>query len=118
MTERITSVAEATILPGKLEAFKEVAAKLIQNVQANEPGTLVYTYHMNEDETKCTVIEHYQDSAAVLTHLVNFGPLAEEFLSTCEFSNLTLYGNPSADLSGALADFGPGVYPFYAGVVR
>ena len=41
MCDHIFAIAELSIREGKLEAFKEVAAKLIRQVETNEPGTLI-----------------------------------------------------------------------------
>lgn len=79
MSERISTVGEISIQPGKLEALKDVVVKLIQNVEENEPYTLIFAFHLNEDGTKCTVIEHYQNSAAAMTNLVNLDPLVGIF---------------------------------------
>ena len=76
-------------------------------IQANEPGALAYEWFASEDKTKGSVYERHTDSAATMTHLGAFGEkFAERMMALTEPTGLTVFGDPSADVRGALAGCG------------
>ena len=100
-------VLELAIKDGELGAFETLMNDMVTATQANEPGATHYEWFVSDDKTSCHIYERYVDSAAVLTHLGNFGAhFSERFMAVFEPTRLTVYGNPSAEVRGALAGFG------------
>ncbi|MDH3671731.1 MAG: antibiotic biosynthesis monooxygenase [Gammaproteobacteria bacterium] len=114
----IRVVAEVEIKRGRVDEFKTIAAEVIQRVEANEPRTWTYEWYLNEDESKCYVLEHYADSAATMAHMENVGPLLDRFFETCSIDNLSLFGEVSAEVREAFAALNPSVFEHWSGVSR
>lgn len=65
----IAVTAEFRINEGKEPDAIAAIEKLIAEVQANEPGTLMYTWHRGlKDEAQILVYEVYQDENAMKAH--------------------------------------------------
>ena len=64
--------ARLTVNEGKLDEFRDVAAKCMQSVRDKDSGTLQYDCLFNDDHTEFVVREKYRDSAA---EMVNMGKL-------------------------------------------
>jgi quinol monooxygenase YgiN len=106
MSEEISWMLEVAIHPGKLDAFRAVAADLIAATE-KEPNTLSYEWSLSEDQSACHIFERYRNSEAILAHLGTFGPHAERFLAACHPTRFHVYGAPSDAVKAALADLGP-----------
>ncbi len=62
-------VAQIKIKAGESAGFEEVAGKLVQAVNANEPGCRLYQlFKVTESETDYLFMEQYDDQAAVDAH--------------------------------------------------
>ena len=96
--------AVLTIHEGKLDAFKAAAEACIQGVREKDTRTLQYDWYFSPDESICTVIEQYPDSAALLEHIGNLGDTLGDLFGACDVS-LHLYGEPSAELAEAAGAF-------------
>ena len=94
------------IHPGKLGAFKAVAAELIA-VTEGQPDTLSYEWSLSADQTNANIFERYRNSDAVMSHMSSFHPFAERFLAACQPTRFHVYGTPSDTVKAALADLGP-----------
>jgi len=65
----LTVTATIKVQPGKEEAFKQEAAKMIAHVKANEPGTLVYVLNQaTGDPTEFLFVESYTNQEALTAH--------------------------------------------------
>ena len=113
--KEIKAKALFKIKSGKLDEFKILIAKFIDTVKGNEPGTLRYNWYLNEEAMECVVLEDYADSAAVLVHAGNVGPLLQESASLADLS-LEVYGKPSGQLVKAMEGMNIKMYPFYRGI--
>ena len=91
------------IPPGNLAEFKALAAQAM-DVARDEPGTLLYSWYLNEDETACVVREVYADSDAVLTHVAHLGDLMARVLATGGGCELEMFGEPSPELVDAIRE--------------
>lgn len=61
--------AKLTIAPGKEAAFEEAAKALVANVNANEPGCLMYELYKSPKEQSVYIfLEKYTDQAALDAH--------------------------------------------------
>lgn len=112
--EKIHIVARFKIHDGKSAAFKVGAEECISLVK-NEAGALVYDWFIDEANQLCTVIETYQDSAAVMAHVGNVNPALSKLMEISDFSG-EVFGNASAELKGALEGMGITPVPYVAGI--
>lgn len=101
MTNHIRKVVEISITEGQLEEFKNVARIFIDRVNASEPDTLSYEWFLNDDGSKCYVIEWYKDSEALMTHLANIGDLYEPLFEVSEITRIEVFGDPSPEVKQA-----------------
>ena len=106
MSDRISYVFSVRINGGQLDAFREVAHQMIDNVVENEPGTLIYEWYMSDDDTACHVLESFTDSVAMLAHFAGAAELGPRLLNTCEITNMKVFGKPSPEGKKALEQFG------------
>ncbi len=68
-TEAITQVVTMTFPPENEEAFLELAASVVAQVRANEPGTLLYMLTKDPERDHTYVwIERYRDQQALALH--------------------------------------------------
>lgn len=64
-----TVTAEFTVNPGKEADAEAAITALVQAVQENEPGALIYAWHRHrKDPARILVFEVYADDAAVEAH--------------------------------------------------
>ncbi len=103
------------IKDGRLEEFKRVAAACLESVQTKDTGTLQYEWFLNEDETKCVILERYDSSAALLEHIANLGETFGALLDTCEM-RVDMLGTPSAELLQATESIPRRIYSFHQGI--
>lgn len=94
-------IAKWTILPGNEAVAIDALKKLAQDVQKNEPGTLLYMVHMPNFNEKSLPTppageiffwEVYEDQAAFQQH-VN-GPIFQGFVSQYGHLFLSDFSNP------------------------
>ncbi len=107
--------ARLKIHDGKLEDFKQIAARCMDSVRTKDSGTMQYDWFFNSDRTECVVREKYHDSQAVLEHSANLGETAEALLEVCDFS-AEIFGAPSEELLEVIADLDVQVYSAYQSI--
>ncbi|ANS79430.1 hypothetical protein SGUI_2034 [Serinicoccus hydrothermalis] len=108
-SQQIRGTARITIHEGRLEEFRRLAARCVEIVRAEEPGTLEYAFYLDADGTHWLVHERYRDSAAGLEHMDNIGALMEELSQVCTMTG-EVCGTPSPELRAALEAGGVTVY--------
>jgi quinol monooxygenase YgiN len=119
MSEAVSWVLELTVKDGQLDAFKALAEEMSAATQADEPGATHYEWYIDADGKNIHICERYADSAATMVHLGNFGAkYAERFLACVDPARLMVYGDPSAEVRGALAGFGAAHMGQFAGFAR
>ncbi len=107
MSEAVSWVLEVTVKEGQIDAFKALASEMSEATQADEPGASHYEWFIDADGKTVHVYERYADSAATMVHLGNFGAkFAERFLACVDLARFMVYGDPNAEVRGALAGFG------------
>ena len=113
MSESITVLVESEILPGRLDALRDVVDRVIAHCSETEPGMLEYAWFVDEAAGECRVVETYADSDAVLFHFQNYAPFTEG-LATCRtMKRLQVLGASSEKLTTALQAMSPPVFrPF------
>jgi quinol monooxygenase YgiN len=118
MTDNVYWMLTLKINDGKLDDFKRLATEMSVATK-DEPGALVYEWHLAEDGSTCHIYERYADSSATMTHLGNFGSkFAERFMALATPQSFFVYGKPNDQVKGALADFGAAYLTQFAGFVR
>jgi antibiotic biosynthesis monooxygenase len=95
-----------------LAEFKRIAGEL-RDITATEPGALQYDWFFNADETQCVVRETYASSEAVLEHLGHVGELLGTMVQLGGGLELDVFGDPSEELSQAIASLNPVVYTHF-----
>ncbi len=105
---------------GKLEEFKRLAQQAIEIVRAQEPGTLLYEWWFNADESECVAIDCYADSDAIMEHVRNVGPTMRKILAIADRTTEIYGADPIARLATGGATARPGDYygPHYDGFNR
>jgi quinol monooxygenase YgiN len=108
MSDAIHWVLEVAVKPGQGENFKALVQDMAKATQANEPGVLIYEWNLAADGTTCQIYERYKDSAAILTHLENFGKnFAGRFFDVVAPTKFYVYGTPNEEAKKGLAVLGP-----------
>ncbi len=108
MSEHVSWMLELEIKPGCDAAVRALMLEMVAATSADEPGTLDYEWHADEDGKQLHVFERYADSAATLAHLGNFGAkFAARFMELLTPSGFVIYGAPSAEVRSALAGLAP-----------
>ena len=106
MSGYIVTDFQLSIKEGKLDDFKAIVSTMVEITNLNEPNTLVYEYHINEDGTECHLLETFKDSDAFMVHLGNVGHLFDTLFESAIMTRAKIYGNPSAELQQALDPLG------------
>jgi hypothetical protein len=80
---------------------------VVESVNENEPGTILYEYYLSEDKKKVSLIEIYKTDADAVIHMKNFlaAPHSGPFLETFEIESFKVMGNSSNELKEILNDF-------------
>lgn len=91
--------ARIKIRPGKIEGFKNQAAKCIAEVKRQDTGTLQYDWFISSENTECEIRETYENSDALLAHVENLRePLRTLFEQFATDHSVVIYGDPTAQL--------------------
>jgi quinol monooxygenase YgiN len=94
---KILSVARFRIHPGKLDEFRRHAAECLRIVREKDPGTTLYEWFLNADQTECIAIDCYASSEDVIAHARNVGPTMRRLRETADMT-VELLGDPSEHL--------------------
>ena len=78
----ITVFYKWTAQPGKFEELKKIYEQVFEEMQANEPGTLMMHYYADESQNALIVHDLFKDGQALGAHLgvtaaSHFGDLAQ-----------------------------------------
>lgn len=110
MSETVTLYFELSILPENLDRLKEIWDRYVSHVEATEPGVLVYTWNVSEDNTKVCILEHYENTKAVLIHGENVAEFSAEMKPFRKVEKLSVFGKPSKELISVLKERYPTTY--------
>jgi len=101
-------ILELDIQAGREQDFHALMREMVEDTQANEPGTLAYEWSISSDGKVCHIFEHYSNSAATMVHLAKFGDkYAERFFEALSPRRFVIYGSPSQLVKDMLSGFGP-----------
>jgi quinol monooxygenase YgiN len=107
MSDTVSWILEMAIKPGQLDNWKALMEEMVEATQSTQPDTTIYEWFYSGDGSTCHIYERYTDSAATMVHLKAFGEnFAERCLAAADPTCFTVYGNPNAEVRGALSGFG------------
>jgi quinol monooxygenase YgiN len=111
-TRNIRILVSLTIVAGKLEQFRSIAAEMSRGCRT-EPGTLAYEWFTSPDGARCRTFEAYADSDAMLAHFNGtvVRSLVPKVLECTTLERLEIYGDISAEAAALVAGFGAAVFP-------
>ncbi|PHQ71118.1 MAG: antibiotic biosynthesis monooxygenase [Sneathiella sp.] len=108
MSKHVYWILELKINSGQMTNFKSLMAEMVTATKQDESGALNYEWSLDADQEICHILERYEDSAATLVHMQNFGSkFAKRFMEVFSPTKFTLYGSPSDDVLAALAPMAP-----------
>lgn len=103
MNRNVYWIFELELQAGRDADFQALMAEMIDQVRANEPGTLAYEWSTSTDGKVCNIYERYADSAATMAHIKTFGArFAQRFFEILKPIRMTVYGAPDAAVKQAL----------------
>jgi hypothetical protein len=95
MSEPIVYIDRSTIREGKLEQVKAAIVELVAFIEAKEPQLVSYSFHLDEEERRMTVVAVHPDSASLELHMSVGGPAFRKFADWIDMSGIEIYGEPS-----------------------
>lgn len=105
MHPHISCLFTLAIKPGDFPEFKALIARIVTATK-QEPGTLVYEYSVNEDQSVAHILERYNVESVVSHVDTTFAPFGKRFLELCSITSLVVYGTPDAEIRKRLDPFG------------
>ena len=95
--------ARLKVREGELDGFKQQAAEIMRQTRERETRPLRYDWFLSDDGTECEVREAFVDADALLAHQRYVGEAKMKlFRDFTAGHQMTLYGEPSPALAGAL----------------
>ncbi|MHB8994498.1 MAG: hypothetical protein ACYC63_04530 [Armatimonadota bacterium] len=118
MVNEVQFVVELDINAGEQETFKKWAKAAIDVIEAKEPETIAYRWHLSDDETKCYISEWYPSSDVLAAHMEHVGPTLGELLKVSKITRFEVFGNLSPAAKASLQAAGAQTYSFWEGFTR
>ena len=107
MTNNVYWILQLALNDGALDDWTALINEMVAATKENEPGALAYEYWLNDDKTVCHIYERYEDAAATMVHLGNFGKhFAQRFMSLSTPTNFFVYGAYDDAVVDALTPIG------------
>jgi len=105
--EQIIFLLDLNIIEGQLKKVDDLIQRLVSNVRATEPDTLVYNYYSNEDGSDIFLYEVYKNHAAAELHVDQFlqSDLMPEFVATFEIESFEVLGTTTDELREKMINF-------------
>ncbi len=95
MSEPIVYIDRSRVRPGKLAELKPAIEDLVEFIEAREPQLLSYGFHLDEDESRMTVVAVHPDAASVEFHMEVGGEAFRGFADLIEMEGIEVYGDPT-----------------------
>lgn len=106
MSNVVSWSLQMSVREGCLDDARALVPEMVEATRS-EPGALTYEYFLSDDGSSCHIYERYVDSAAVMTHLGNFGAnFAERFMACFEPQSFSVYGPAADEVREVLDGFG------------
>jgi len=108
MRAEISWIFVVEVNPDALDDITSLIKEMVETNRAAEPDTLGYLWFVTADGRFVHVYERYTNSEAAVLHLTRFAEnFASRLLALSRVAGLTVYGQPSDELRGALAALNP-----------
>ena len=114
---RIHLLTEFTIMPGKIDAFKENAQELLGVVKEKEPETLRYIWYFDKDQSRSYLVEEYPNAAALRVHVIHVGMMLPKILKISK-PKFTVLGKPNLAAKEILSVYGAQNFTYWNGLAR
>lgn len=106
MGSKISWHVDLIVKPGELENFRALTREMVEFARG-ESGVLIYERFASRDGKAVQVYERYADSAAALTHLLEFQKkFGQRFSGMVDRKRFTVSGTPSDELKRVLDGVG------------
>jgi quinol monooxygenase YgiN len=105
--EQIIFLLDLNIIEGQSNKVDDLINRLVSNVEATEPDTLVYNYYSNEDGSNIFLYEVYKNHDAAEFHVDQFmqSNFMPEFVATFEIESFEVLGTTTEQLRQKMIDF-------------
>lgn len=98
--------------------FDKIMKELVDEAD-RETGTMACEWNFNDNGTVCYIYERFANADAAMIHLGMFGErFADQFLSICRVTDLTILGYANDEVKAVLKGFNPTVLNQRAGFAR
>jgi len=104
-------------MPGKVDAFKEIAQELLEVVREKEPETLRYMWYFDKDQNKSYAVEEYPNAAALRAHALHLGTALPKMLKISK-PKFTVLGKPNLVVKEILSVYGAQDFTYWDGLAR
>ena len=102
MSEPIIFISHFKIKEGKLDGFKQLHQKVVEQIKADKPGTVVFLHYLNEEGTEYSVVHVFPDAEAMDRHTEGAGERAKAAFEFIEPTRREIYGTPSDQILAML----------------
>jgi quinol monooxygenase YgiN len=108
-----------TVNEGQLDAFKSVAREMIAGAEM-ESGTLGFEWFAGADGNSFTLLEIYENVAAVEAHFMGpvVGKLVPKLAAHVVTTGLEFYGDPGPKVTKMAAGLGAAHFTYWNGMNR
>ena len=105
--EQIIFLLDLNIIEGQSNKVDDLIKRLVSNVEATEPDTLVYNYYSNEDGSNIFLYEVYKNHAAAEFHVDQFmqSNFMPEFVAIFEIESFEVLGTTTDQLREKMINF-------------
>ena len=105
--EQIIFLLDLNIIEGQSNNVDDLIKRLVSNVKATEPDTLIYNYYSNEGGSDIFLYEVYKNHAAAEFHVDQFmqSDFMPEFVATFEVESFEVLGTTTDQLRQKMIDF-------------
>lgn len=97
---------DATIVPGMFSQLEGLLGKLASHIEETEQGTLYCGWFVDAQHSRCHVIFHFANDAALLFHLEHHKPFAASLNALRKVDRVVCCGPLVASLSEKFAQAG------------
>jgi hypothetical protein len=95
MSEPIIFISHQRVKEGKLEGYKHYYQQVVEQTQADKPGTIAHLAYLNEDGSELSIIHIFPDAEAMELHMKGVDELAKKAYEYVEIISFEIYGEPA-----------------------
>ena len=105
--KQIIFLLDLNIIEGQSNKVDDLINRLVSNVEATEPDTLVYNYYSNKDGSNIFLYEVYKNHDAAEFHVDQFmqSNFMPEFVATFEIESFEVLGTTTDQLRQKMIGF-------------